>query len=1115
MTNTEQERFSEQTFGATDAFIAAHRAERFRAHNSAFATFAATTAFALVVLTTPAPSLAAPSPLATYNFDAGAGVSLADQSGNDHPGTLVNGPVWAAGQYNGGLAFDGVNDYVSMGDVGQADGLAAITVSTWVKFAVNGGAPYETHFIDKSRCNGVSNGGPWELGASLFGTHKAEFVIYPQGGSPSAYIASGSSAKSIDDGAWHYVTGRYDGVSLSIWVDGNLENSKAVSGLTMSNTGSSLELGGNCNGASYPFKGTLDDVRIYARALTQSEILADMATAVDSGAPAPTDTTAPSTPTGLSTSGVTASQVTLSWQASTDNVGVAGYRVYRDGSLVGSPSSTTFTNTGLASNTSYAFTVAAFDAAGNSSPASAPRSVTTGSPPPVADTTAPSTPTGLSTSGVTASQVTLAWQASTDNVGVTGYRVYRDGSLVGTTSSTTFTDSGLASNTSYIFTVAAFDAAGNSSPSSAPRSVTTSAGSPPPPPADTTAPSTPTGLSSSNVTASQVTLAWQASTDNVGVTGYRVYRDGSLAGTASSTSFTNSGLAANTSYVFTVAAFDAAGNSSSQSAQRSVTTSAPPSSGGASPLAAYSFDAGSGVSLADQSGNNLPGTLVNGPVWTAGRYNGGLAFDGANDYVTMGDVGQADGLTAITVSAWVKFAANGGAPYETHLIDKSQCNGASGGGPWELGASLFGNHKAEFVIYPQGGSPSAYIASGSSAKSIDDGAWHYVTGRYDGVNLSIWVDGNLENSKAVSGLTMSNTGSSVELGGHCNGAAYPFKGTLDDVRIYARALTSSEILADMATPVAGTAQDPPPPVDTTAPSTPTGLSAPSVTTTQITLSWQASTDNVGVAGYRVYRNGVLAGTTSSTSFTNSGLSSNTSYVFTVIAFDAAGNNSSQSAPFTANTSASGSGSGYTTNFSLTENPISEGGRWINGRTNGIDWSDVSTTPGLAIGHQTGASYTDATALLTGTWAPDQSATATVYTVNQNDACYQEVELRLRSSISARSNKGYEIGFKMSQTAAAYLIIVRWNGPVGSFDYLYNATGSQFAIRNGDVVKAEIAGNVIKAYVNGVQKAQVDITSIGGTTYTSGSPGMGFNLENAPSGCSGTNGNYGFKNFTAN
>lgn len=205
---------------------------------------------------------------------------------------------------------------------------------------------------------------------------------------------------------------------------------------------------------------------------------------------------------------------------------------------------------------------------------------------------------------------------------------------------------------------------------------------------------------------------------------------------------------------------------------------------------------------------------------------------------------------------------------------------------------------------------------------------------------------------------------------------------------------------------------------------------------------------------------------------------------------------------------------FTTGFPLTENPISDGSHWINGGAVGLDWTDVSTTPGLAIGHQVGASYTDATALLTGTWGPDQFAMATVHMVNPRDACYQEVELRLRSAISAHSITGYEITFKVSQTSEAYLIIVRWNGALGSWDYLTKTQGAQFAIRDGDVMSASIVGNVITAYLNGVQKGQVDITSIGGTVYSTGNPGIGFNLENAPAGCRGTNGDYGFTSFTA-
>src|SRR6185312_4061031 len=83
---------------------------------------------------------------------------------------------------------------------------------------------------------------------------------------------------------------------------------------------------------------------------------------------------------------------------------------------------------------------------------------------------------------------------------------------------------------------------------------------------------------------------------------------------------------------------------------------------------------------------------------------------------------------------------------------------------------------------------------------------------------------------------------------------------------------------------------------------------------------------------------------------------------------------------------------YTTTFPLTENPISEGGNWIDGQTDGLDWHDMSTTPGLAIGHQSGSSYTDGTALLTGSWGPTQTAEAVVHASSPQDDCYQEVEL---------------------------------------------------------------------------------------------------------------------------
>ena len=205
----------------------------------------------------------------------------------------------------------------------------------------------------------------------------------------------------------------------------------------------------------------------------------------------------------------------------------------------------------------------------------------------------------------------------------------------------------------------------------------------------------------------------------------------------------------------------------------------------------------------------------------------------------------------------------------------------------------------------------------------------------------------------------------------------------------------------------------------------------------------------------------------------------------------------------------GVGRSYTTAFPLTENPISEGGNWINGQTAGLDWHDMSTTPGLAIGHQSGSSYTDGTALLTGSWGPTQTVEAVVHAANPKDSCYQEVELRLRSTLTPHSCTGYEISFKATKTSGAYLIIVRWNGPIGDFTYLVNTAGAQYGVTEGDVVKATIVGNVITAYLNG--------TTVGtatDATYATGNPGMGMNLETGDASCIGTNGDYGFKHFTA-
>ena len=272
---------------------------------------------------------------------------------------------------------------------------------------------------------------------------------------------------------------------------------------------------------------------------------------------AQTDTVSPSVPNGLTAAAVSTSQIDLAWTASTDNIGVTGYKIYRNGTQIGTSVAASYSDTRLAASTSYTYTVSAFDAAGNFSAQSASVSAKTMTPP---DTQAPTVPTGLKATAVSTSEINLTWTASTDNVGVTGYKIYKNGDLIATMLTTGYSDTGLAASTSYTYKVSAFDAAGNVSAQSASASATTTT------PPDTQAPTVPSNLIAAAVSTSQINLAWTASTDNIGVTGYKIYRNGTQIGTSTAVSYSDTGLPSSTSYTYTVSAFDAAGNVSAQTA---------------------------------------------------------------------------------------------------------------------------------------------------------------------------------------------------------------------------------------------------------------------------------------------------------------------------------------------------------------------------------------------------------------------------------------------------------------------------------------------------------------------------------------------------------------------
>jgi chitodextrinase len=261
-----------------------------------------------------------------------------------------------------------------------------------------------------------------------------------------------------------------------------------------------------------------------------------------------------------------ATEVTLTWTKATDNV--SGYAVYRGLALVGTTRKTAYTFSGLSCGTTYTFGVASYDRAGNSSAQTSLTTSTTACP---RDTSAPSAPTGLAKTGSTATSITVGWNASSDNVGVTGYGLYLNGSSTGSTSSLSATFSSLSCGTGYTLAVDATDAAGNRS---AKTSLTAATSACPTPPRDTQPPTTPTGLSQTAMTQTSISLSWAASTDNIAVTGYDVYRGGALDGSTTSTSYTAFTLTCGSTYVFTVQSKDAAGNVSALSSSLRATTAA-------------------------------------------------------------------------------------------------------------------------------------------------------------------------------------------------------------------------------------------------------------------------------------------------------------------------------------------------------------------------------------------------------------------------------------------------------------------------------------------------------------------------------------------------------------
>jgi chitodextrinase len=804
------------------------------------------------------------------------------------------------------------------------------------------------------------------------------------------------------------------------------------------------------------------------------------------------DTQAPAAPSGLTSSAVSTTSFTLSWTAATDNVGVAGYEVFRDGVLFGSTTGATMLSiTGLTASTTYAMTVKAKDAAGNTSAASTALNVTTsssGTTPVITNTVSTITVDGVEDAdytGVTSSinNVTLGTVSSNADLSATWEALWDNTNLyffIDVTDDTKINDSGTtwndddaveilidadnSKNTTYgandfqfVFryndatireikrgviigvTKSSVDVTGgyrlevkipwalltvtpvsgnligldvqvNDDDNGGTRDgkktwyVTNDNGWQNPSllnsvqllTTDTQAPTTPTGLASSSVSATSFTLSWTASTDNVGVTGYEIFKDGLLVGnTTGATTLSITDLNAATTYAMTVKAKDAAGNTSAASAALNVTTSF----SGTYPLIT----------------NTSAAITIDGVQDAA--YNGATS---SISIVTLGTVSSSADLSG----SWEALWDNTNLYFFIDVTDDTKINDS--GTTWNDDDAVeilidadnsknttYGANDFQFVFRYNDAAIREIkrgVVTGITKSSID------VTGGY---RLEVKIPWALLTVTPVSGNLI---GLDVQINDDDNGGTRDGKKTWfvtnDNGWQNPSLLNTVQIIN----------------IDTQAPSAPTSLAASAILSTSFTLTWAASTDNTGVAGYEIFLDGELFGTTTSATTLNiTGLIASTTYVMTVKAKDAAGNTSASSPPLNVATSA------VFTQITSTPSVITIDGvqeAAYNGVSSPMNYVTVGTV--------------SSTADLSGNWKA----------LWDNTNLYFFIEITDDTKIN-------DSGTTWNDDDAVEILIDADN----SKNTTYGANDFQFVFRYNDATIRETKRNV----VTGVTKSSVDIT----------------------------------------
>ena len=593
--------------------------------------------------------------------------------------------------------------------------------------------------------------------------------------------------------------------------------------------------------------------------------------------------------------------------------------------------------------------------------------------PPPTDTTPPSQPTGLSATAVLTSQINLSWSASTDNVGATGYNIYRNGTQIASVANTSYNDTGLSASTLYTYYIRATDAAGNISTQSISASATTQSTTPPPTPAPTvTLSASPTSITSGSSSA----LTW-SSTNATSCTA-----SGAWSGTkTTSGSQTLTNLTTTGTYTLSCTG---SGGTTNASATVTVTSTPPPLTG------SFTFTATGDIGAKPETTVTLQNMLAQNGAFTL--FLGDLSYNQLSPESAWCD--YVKGIFGATYPVILEAGNHEDEAGDGALITEfAKCLPDRIGVTGTYGAEYYfdypqTNPLARFIMLPAGMKNYPKYENGSASQqwlgtTIDQARaagikWiivgmHMLCPTMGEKNCQTWNaspgpdlfnflvskkvdlvlhghDHNYQRSKqfalgpscttipvqsdatpnAAANLNCivdsddtltKGAGTVIVISGITPNYQWPYslfsndpeapyfrkaqndnygytKVILSDTQLSAQFVATGKSYSGATSFTDSFTISPsgttPPPSDTTAPSQPGNLSATAVSSSQINLSWSASTDNVGVMGYDIYRNSTFLTTTTGTSYSNTGLSANTTYSYYVRAKDAAGNTSAQS-----------------------------------------------------------------------------------------------------------------------------------------------------------------------------------------------------------------------------